>query len=61
MKETSSALFCRGCGAVVRAVTSNTRDPWFESQHQQCSRILNVLISQLQLRKDESEEKEARN
>ena len=25
----------RGCGAVGRAVTSDTRDPWFESRHQQ--------------------------
>ena len=25
----------RGCGAVGRAVASDTRDPWFESCHQQ--------------------------
>ena len=24
-----------GCGAVGRAVASNTRDPWFESRHRQ--------------------------
>ena len=30
--------FCewgRGCGAVGRAVASDTRDPWFESQNRQ--------------------------
>ena len=37
-----------GCGAVGRVAASNTRDPWFESQHRQ-----------LQLRKDENKEKEA--
>ena len=40
-----------GCGTVGRAVASDTRDPWFESQHWQLS-ILNVLNCQLQFRKD---------
>ena len=38
-----------------RAVASDTRDPWFESRHQQ------NFINQLYNRKDENKEKEARN
>ena len=52
------ATLGRGCGAVGRVVASDNRDPWFKSQLQQLS-ILNVLICQLQLRKDKNKDKEA--
>ena len=46
---------CTGCGSVVRAVASDTRDLQFESRHQQ------NIIYQLYNRKDENKEKEAAN
>ena len=50
----------RGCGAVDRAVASNTGDPQFESLYRQ-QNISNVIICQLQSRKDKNKEKEAGN
>ena len=44
-----------GCGAVGRAVASDTRDPRFESSH------LQNFICQLYNRKDQNKEKEAGN
>ena len=44
-----------GCGSVGRAVTSDSRDPRFESYHRQ------NFIYQLYNRKDENKEKEAGN
>ena len=46
-----------GGGSVGRAVTSDTRDPWFESQHWQ-NFIYQLYIEK---RKDENKEKEAGN
>ena len=41
-----------GCGAVGKAVTFDTRDPWFKSPHQL---IIYMLICQLHdLKKDEN-------
>ena len=42
-----------GCGSVVRAVSSDTRDPRFESSHWKLCTILKLL------RKDENKEKVA--
>ena len=50
----------RGCGAVGRAVASDTRYPWFKSWHRQRNKS-NVFICQLLSRKDKNKEKEARN
>ena len=43
--------FGRDCGAIGRAVTSDIRDPWFESQHRRSLFYLIVHICQLQFRK----------
>ena len=50
----------RGCGAVDRAVASKTGDSQFESLYRQ-QNISNVIICQLQSRKDKNKEKEAGN
>ena len=47
-----------GCGSVGRAVTSDSRGPWFESNHWQ--KIILKIYCQLYW-KDENREKEARN
>ena len=52
-------LLGRGCGTAGRAVTSDFRDPWFESQHRQSFSKISVRICQLQFRKAENKEKEA--
>ena len=44
-----------GCGSVVRAVASDTRDPWFKSRHQQ------NFIYELYNGKDKNKEEEAGN
>ena len=41
-----------GCGTVGREVSSNTRDPWFESSNAQL--LLNILLLTVG-RKDEKE------
>ena len=48
-----------GCGAVGRAVASDTRGPGFESSHRQL--LLNIYLLLTVCRKDENKEKEARN
>ena len=48
-----------GCGAVGRAVASNTRGPGFESSHWQL--LLNIYLLLTVCRKDENKEKEAEN
>ena len=48
-----------GCGAVGRAVASNTRGPGFESSHRQL--LLNIYLLLTVCRKDENKEKEAAN
>ena len=48
-----------GCGAVGRAVASDTRGPGFESSHQQL--LLNIYLLLTVCRKDENKEKEAGN
>ena len=48
-----------GCGAVGRAVASNTRGPRFESSHRQL--LLNIYLLLTVCRKDENKEKEAGN
>ena len=48
-----------GCGAVGRAVASNTRGPGFESSHRQL--LLNIYLLLTVCRKDENKEKEAGN
>ena len=48
-----------GCGAVGKAVASNTRGPGFESSHRQL--LLNIYLLLTVYRKDENEEKEAGN
>ena len=48
-----------GCGAVDRAVTSDTRGPRFESTHRQL--LLNIYLLLTVCRKDENKEKEAGN
>ena len=53
--EVSSLSFGGGCGSVVRAVASNTRDTWFESRH------WHNFIYQLYNRKDKNKEKVAGN
>ena len=54
-------MFCEGsgCGAIGRAVTSNTRGPEFESSHRQL--LLNIYLLLTVCRKDENKEKEAGN
>ena len=47
----------RGCGAVGRAVASDIRDLWFESQHWRS--FSKAYICQSQFRRDENKEKEA--
>ena len=47
------------CGAVGRAVASNTRGPGFESSHRQL--LLNIYLLLAVCRKDENKEKEAGN
>ena len=46
-----------GCGAVGRAVASNTGGPKFESSHRQL--LLNIYLLLTFCRKDENKEKEA--
>ena len=48
-----------GCGAVGRAVASDTRGPRFESSHRQL--LLNIYLLLTVCRKDENKEKEAGN
>ena len=48
-----------GCGAVGRAVASDTRGPRFESSHWQL--LLNIYLLLTVCRKDENKEKEAEN
>ena len=48
-----------GCGAVGRAVASDTRGPGFKSSHRQL--LLNIYILLTVCRKDENKEKEAGN
>ena len=48
-----------GCGAVGRAVASDTRGPGFESSHRQL--LLNIYLLLPVCRKDENKEKEAGN
>ena len=48
-----------GCGAVGRAVASNTKGPGFESSHRQL--LLNIYLLLTVCRKDENTEKEAGN
>ena len=48
-----------GCGAIGRAVASNTRGPGFESSHRQL--LLNIYLLLTVCRKDENKEKEAGN
>ena len=48
-----------GCGAVGRAVASDTRGPGFESSHRQL--LLNIYLLLTVCRKDENKEKEAGN
>ena len=48
-----------GCGAVGRAVASDTRGPGFESSHRQL--LLNIYLLLAVCRKDENKEKEAGN
>ena len=43
------------CGAVGRAVASNTRGPWFESSHRQL--LLNIHLLLTVCRKDKNKEK----
>ena len=50
----------RGCGTVGRAVASGTRNLRFESRHPH-KKTSNVIICQLQSRKDENNGKEAGN
>ena len=47
------------CGAVGRAVASNSRGPRFESSHRQI--LLNIYLLLTVSRKDENKEKEAGN
>ena len=47
-----------GCGAVGRAVASNTRGPGFESSHWQL--LLNIYLLLTVCRKDENKEKRGR-
>ena len=45
------------CGAVGRAVDSDTRDPWFESSHRKfylVSTVLNSYIEQTKIKKKEA-------
>ena len=46
-----------GCGAVGRAVASDTRGPGFKSSHRQL--LLNIYLLLTVCRKDENKEKEA--
>ena len=48
-----------GCGAVGRAVASDTRGPRFESSHRQL--LLNIYLLLTVCRKDKNKEKEAGN
>ena len=48
----------QGCGAVGRAIASDTRDPWFKPQYW-LKIISNILICQLQFRKYENKAKGA--
>ena len=48
-----------GCGAVGRAVASDTRGPGFESNHRHI--LLNIYLLLTVCRKDENKEKEAGN
>ena len=48
-----------GCGAVGRAVTSETRGSGFESSHRQL--LLNIYLLLTVCRKDENKEKEVGN
>ena len=48
-----------GCGAVGRAVASNTRGPGFESSHRQL--LLNIYLLLTVCTKDENKENEAEN
>ena len=48
-----------GCGAVGRAVASDTRGPGFESSHRQL--LLNIYLLLTVCRKDENKGKEAGN
>ena len=48
-----------GCGAVGRAVASDTRGPRFESSHWQL--LLNIYLLLTVCRKDKNKEKEAGN
>ena len=48
-----------GCGAVGRAVASDTRGSGYESSHQQL--LLNIYLLLTVCRKDENKEKEAGN
>ena len=50
----------RGCGAVGRAVASVIRDLGYKSQNGKVFLNLSAHICQLQFRKDENKEKEAR-
>ena len=52
-------LFGSGCGAVGRAVASDTRGHGFESSHQQL--LLNIYLLLTVCRKDKNKEKETGN
>ena len=49
----------RGCGAVGKAVASDTRDPQIEFRHRQ--NFLNLICVSTVSRKDENKQKRARN